>query len=167
MASVRALQLVDQYVIAMLCRQYLKLSKPTGQRFGSRPRPYPYHMAKTISFPILHELTTMFNLSITETSTHAFRDVAAEPDLYVMFMHATFLVERWREALLWSFVVARKWNEKTIMEDMWKEVGGREGEAVLAVKEQPRVRPNVRKEEFEAAGWATSNRTEFSYCELS
>lgn len=76
------------------------------QRFGKRERPYVTHIAKTLSTPILREAMHVFSELFEGTSMSRFRgdsDVEIQP----AFLVAHYLVEKHRETLLWSFIVAK------------------------------------------------------------
>ncbi|KAJ7433683.1 hypothetical protein B0H11DRAFT_2121024 [Mycena galericulata] len=102
------------------------------QRFGARRRPYVMHNARAFSFPLLHEASLAFGQYFSATPLSHFRGaIDTPPDLEVnmMFLATHFVVERHREALLWSWIVA-KWGSTNGMLDpadknrMWAELGG-------------------------------------------
>jgi hypothetical protein len=84
----------------------------------------------------------MFPKEFHTTGLHPFRGHDST-DVYAMFMWAHFLVERWREALLWSWVVARD-----VVEDgedgenvgwtngKWRELGGEQGQESFVFSEE-------------------------------
>ncbi|KAJ7767953.1 hypothetical protein DFH07DRAFT_808194 [Mycena maculata] len=102
------------------------------QRFGVRRRPYMMHNARAFSLPLLHEASLAFGQYFSATPLSHFRGVVnTPPDLEVnmMFLGSHFVIERHREALLWSWIVA-KWGSTsgvlvpTDKDKMWKELGG-------------------------------------------
>ncbi|TBU22887.1 hypothetical protein BD311DRAFT_675085 [Dichomitus squalens] len=100
------------------------------KRFGRRKRPYVQHEVKSVSFALLQELALVWPDAIAKTSTHAFRETeAGDGDYYQMFMFIHYVVERAREALLWTWVVGRvggiddSWGEHEA-ERAWIEIGG-------------------------------------------
>ncbi|KAF7346782.1 hypothetical protein MSAN_01816700 [Mycena sanguinolenta] len=102
------------------------------QRFGARRRPYVMHNARAFSLPLLHEASLAFGQYFSATPLSHFRGtIDTPPDLEVnmMFIGSHFVIERHREALLWSWIVA-KWgsvNGKLDAIDknkMWGELGG-------------------------------------------
>lgn len=112
----------------------------TGQRFGKRQRPYVLHEAKAGSISLLHEMGLMWSSQFRETATHPFREtVSGNADPSMMFMLAHFTVERWREALLWSFIVGKhgtlddRWTRHSL-EGAWKDLGGLDSNPILPVK---------------------------------
>ncbi|CUA68859.1 3-O-alpha-D-mannopyranosyl-alpha-D-mannopyranosexylosylphosphotransferase [Rhizoctonia solani] len=123
-----------------------------SNRFGSRLRPYPAHLAKTLSIPMLKEVAQAWPEDLARVVRRPFRGmkhmVENEPaDMYMVFMEHHWIVERWREALLWSWVVARgevrtggntdSWTEQ-VSKQAWKELGGQVGEDILVVQRAPR-----------------------------
>ncbi|KZT64246.1 hypothetical protein DAEQUDRAFT_732853 [Daedalea quercina L-15889] len=81
-----------------------------SQRFGVRHRPYVMHEAKVVSTPILAELELTWPAEFARSASHLFRETAGPgtpSDINTLFLHAHFIVERAREALLWSWVVGK------------------------------------------------------------
>ncbi|PCH40329.1 hypothetical protein WOLCODRAFT_136778 [Wolfiporia cocos MD-104 SS10] len=114
-------------------------------RFGQRHRPYVYHEAKVVSVAILNELETVWPEAFARSASHPFRETmgpGAPSDINTMLLHAHYIVERAREALLWSWVVARigptddLWGENQARR-AWEELGGvwegTEGERAIEV----------------------------------
>ncbi|KAJ7036432.1 hypothetical protein C8F04DRAFT_1095488 [Mycena alexandri] len=103
------------------------------QRFGARTRAYVMHNARAFSLPLLHEASLAFGPFFSATPLSPFRGVInTPPDLEVnmMFLGQHFVVERHREALLYSWIVA-KWGApgggilgRTEKDAMWAELGG-------------------------------------------
>ncbi|KAI0029587.1 hypothetical protein K488DRAFT_56067, partial [Vararia minispora EC-137] len=81
-----------------------------SKRFGTGKRPYVAHVAKVMSIPLLRELVAMFPEAFARTSARLFREVYMdEPgDAHTTFLFPHFVIERWREALLWSWAIARQ-----------------------------------------------------------
>ncbi|KAJ7360762.1 hypothetical protein DFH08DRAFT_842240 [Mycena albidolilacea] len=102
------------------------------ERFGARRRPYVMHNARAFSLPLLHEASLAFGQYFSATPlSHIRGAINTPPDLEVnmIFLGSHFVVERHREALLWSWIVA-KWGSTNGMLDpadkdkMWEELGG-------------------------------------------
>ncbi|KAG8688788.1 hypothetical protein FRC09_012730 [Ceratobasidium sp. 395] len=125
-----------------------------SNRFGSRHRPYPTHLAKTLSIPMLQEVATAWPDDIALTASRVFRGmkhtVGGPADAYMVFLEHHWIVERWREALLWSWTVARGrdrvvgrgedvdgWTRE-VAEMAWKELGGSVGQMNLEVQREHR-----------------------------
>ncbi|TFK86284.1 hypothetical protein K466DRAFT_493131 [Polyporus arcularius HHB13444] len=101
-----------------------------SQRFGRRHRPYVQHEVKAVSYAITQEIALVWPSWLAKSATHAFRETeAGDGDFYQMFVFAHFVVERAREALLWSWVVGRiggiddSWGPGEF-DRAWAELGG-------------------------------------------
>ncbi|KAG8767213.1 hypothetical protein FRC12_006390 [Ceratobasidium sp. 428] len=125
-----------------------------SNRFGSRHRPYPTHLAKALSIPMLQEVTAAWPDDTALTASRPFRGmrhtVGGTADAYMVFLEHHWIIERWREALLWSWVVARGrdrvvgrgedvdgWTRE-VAEMAWKELGGSVGQTRLEVQREHR-----------------------------
>lgn len=107
-----------------------------GDRFGTRSRPYLTHVAKALSVPFLAELQTIWSSALARTASHAFRSyVKTDPDVSTTLLHTQYVVERWREALLWSWVVGRIGGDGDDWDvgRAWTELGGELGKENLLV----------------------------------
>ncbi|KAK0462958.1 uncharacterized protein EV420DRAFT_1521921 [Desarmillaria tabescens] len=93
-----------------------------SKRFGSRPRLYVVHAHKSISLPIMHEIAAgMWAKEFEATARRPFRGMNGHPvatnkspktvqdgdDVYPGFLFSNYLIDRAREALLWSWVIGR------------------------------------------------------------
>ncbi|OSD02439.1 hypothetical protein PYCCODRAFT_1467800 [Trametes coccinea BRFM310] len=163
-----------------------------SNRFGRRHRPYVVHEAKAVSAAIVHELGLVWPAEIAETATHRFRETeAGHGDFYLMFMHAHYIVERAREALLWAWAVGRigtlddGWGDAEA-DRAWTEVGGmlaREGSGEEGEEEQtsepgpteevhvhsyPRetLDPDRVYRNLHEAGYDTNTRTEIEFSSM-
>ncbi|BGP21828.1 hypothetical protein Rt10032_c01g0526 [Rhodotorula toruloides] len=76
------------------------------QRFGKRKRPYLAHVAKTVSMAVLREVQQVFHNEVSATAEARFRGKAPN-EVQPLFLLTMYIIERHREALLWSFLVAR------------------------------------------------------------
>ncbi|KAG9092209.1 hypothetical protein FRC06_000197 [Ceratobasidium sp. 370] len=100
-----------------------------SDRFGSRRRPYVIHEAKAFKRSLIAELSLIWSSELAATSSHPFRTDPLLRDAHMGFIAAHFVVERWREGLLWSWIVARlggandEWDAVT-SERAWLELGG-------------------------------------------
>ncbi|KAF9029780.1 hypothetical protein BDZ89DRAFT_1065066 [Hymenopellis radicata] len=104
-------------------------------RFGSRTRAYVAHNARSFSLPLMHEASLAFGQQFSATPLSRFRGSHKGPneiEVNTVFLTTHWVIERKREAMLWSWIVA-KWgatnggvlDEETKMA-MWKEAGGQE-----------------------------------------
>jgi hypothetical protein len=108
-------------------------------RFGERARPYLGHFARGASLALLHEAALAFPRAWHAAARARFRGLdAADPEPHTLWLATQFVVERHREALLWSWAVA-KWGGRggVVSADnkarMWAELGGKEGSDRLTV----------------------------------
>ncbi|GAA5955214.1 hypothetical protein JCM21900_002241 [Sporobolomyces salmonicolor] len=76
------------------------------QRFGQRRRCYLVHIGKAVSIPMLKEVQGVFLDALTATAEARFRG-KAPLEVQPMFLYTMYTIEKQREALLWSFLVAR------------------------------------------------------------
>ncbi|CEQ42145.1 SPOSA6832_03928 [Sporobolomyces salmonicolor] len=81
-------------------------SQRADERFGKRRRPYLIHVAKTVSIPMLKEMQSVFLDALTKTAEARFRG-KAPIEVQTMYLYTMYTVEKHREALLWSFLIAR------------------------------------------------------------
>ncbi|GAA6059108.1 hypothetical protein JCM10212_002079 [Sporobolomyces blumeae] len=76
------------------------------RRFGTRRRPYLIHVAKAVSTPMLAEVQAVFADDLRKTAEARFRG-KGPVEAQTMHLLVHYTVEKHREALLWSFLVAR------------------------------------------------------------
>ncbi|KAJ7933822.1 hypothetical protein B0H13DRAFT_683575 [Mycena leptocephala] len=103
-----------------------------NQRFGTRGRAYIGHNARSLSLPLMHEAALAFGDYFALTPMSQFRgshEVGGEFEVNTIFTATHFVIERHREALLWSWVVA-KWGgvadgvlDEELKDAMWLELG--------------------------------------------
>ncbi|QRV88871.1 exopolysaccharide phosphotransferase [Ceratobasidium sp. AG-Ba] len=104
-------------------------NKLLGDRFGQRYRPYTTHEAKTLVKSMVDEVTITWHSQLHQTGQQPFRLNPDVEDAYLPFLATHWTVERHREALLWSWVVARiggdddEWGPAQ-SEQAWRELGG-------------------------------------------
>ncbi|KAJ7467339.1 hypothetical protein B0H11DRAFT_2197312 [Mycena galericulata] len=113
---------------------HILTSRITGQHFGFRKRPYVQHNVRALSLPLMHEASLAFGSFFAATPLSQFRgshNAPNEIEVNTIYMATHFVIERHREALLWSWIVG-KWGGNLGMLDgdqkkcMWRELGGRE-----------------------------------------
>ncbi|KAF8610532.1 hypothetical protein BDV93DRAFT_517652 [Ceratobasidium sp. AG-I] len=103
-----------------------------SDRFGSRRRPYVVHEAKALKRSLIAEISLIWTSELAATASHPFRTDPLLRDAHMGFIAAHFVVERWREGLLWSWIVARlggrndEWDQTTT-DRAWLELGGTSG----------------------------------------
>ncbi|GJJ08162.1 hypothetical protein Clacol_002370 [Clathrus columnatus] len=104
-----------------------------SERFGYRSRPYAKHAAKSVPMAILDEAAHIWEKELKETASHRFRGMRGPEtglwDVHTTFMLPHIIVERWREALLWSWVIGKiggmndEWT-RVEKNQAWAELGG-------------------------------------------
>ena len=116
-----------------------------SRRFGHRNRPYHSHESKTLSTPLLREMAAMYTDALAVSARVRVRADAASRvlNLHSLFLYVHFVVERHREALLWSWAVARmtqhaESNAGEWLDTAWLEVGGEPGSETIDVKAKKR-----------------------------
>lgn len=83
-----------------------------GQRFVYRDRWYLTHMPKAMTQAITQESEVMFASVFTEAATRCFRESRrGRADVEMAWLWTWLQIERWREALLWTWAVARLGGE--------------------------------------------------------
>ncbi|KAJ7065847.1 hypothetical protein C8F01DRAFT_1366746 [Mycena amicta] len=131
------------------------------ERFGTRKRPYMKHISRSLSLPLLHECLLAFGKPYAATPLSQFRGAHfadREWEVNTIFLATHFIIERHREALLWSWVVG-KWGgglarvrgvlDSGTKRAMWQELWGKEmsgdaaDEGANIVKRKPAVRTTM------------------------
>lgn len=109
------------------------------RRFGTRQRPYLVHQAKAGSGPLFREMHRVWTAELTQSAQARFRGKGyLEAQTWFLFTH--YVVEKHREALLWSWVVARgDGDHDGVLSGaeraaMLQEVGFKPGEQVIQVQ---------------------------------
>ena len=148
-----------------------------SQRFPQRLRQYTAHVPKTISREMHHEASLMFRDALTASGVRRFREAAiGQGDVQTLWLTMHLRVERWREALLWSFAVA---GMGTIGEwGMWGRDArdhlrrlfelGEGDEAITQIEVHKGARSTLRdwrmEHHFERAGWEPPKATQMVFC---
>ncbi|KAJ6594466.1 hypothetical protein B0H19DRAFT_62557 [Mycena capillaripes] len=119
-----------------------------NQRFGSRGRAYIGHNARSFSLPLMHEAALAFGDYFALTPMSQFRgshQISSEFEVNTIFTATHFVIERHREALLWSWVVA-KWGgvadgilDEELKGAMWLELGAEDEQGELRQKKTMRT----------------------------
>jgi 3-O-alpha-D-mannopyranosyl-alpha-D-mannopyranose xylosylphosphotransferase len=100
-----------------------------AERFPFKRREYLHHMPKAFTRTMAQESSIMFAKAMTTAATRAFRESKrGRADIEMAFVMAHLQIERWREALLWTYVVAK--------------LGGQDG--VLGVEARKQLRKTLR-----------------------
>jgi 3-O-alpha-D-mannopyranosyl-alpha-D-mannopyranose xylosylphosphotransferase len=159
-----------------------------SQRFPKRLRPYFAHVPKVITRGLHHEASIMFKDALTTSAQRKFRElVDGEGDVHMQWLLMALRIERWREAMLWTWAVARvgtrpAWGEnKGGQIGIWgdearddiKELFGvtDEDDDVIEIEVTRGERWTMEKDRMagnlEGAGWEAPKNTEFLWCEPS
>jgi hypothetical protein len=141
-----------------------------GKRFSLRPYYYITHHPRTLWLPLLREAAQTFPQAFTDTPLSRFRaqdDVPAS--VQAVFLGSWYVVERHREALLWSWVVAR-WggrsgNLSTAFKDsMWAELADEVSPPKFRLSIRVPVRaPVINTDVFQKANVSMPTSTEYSF----
>ncbi|KAG9050664.1 hypothetical protein FS837_003391 [Tulasnella sp. UAMH 9824] len=125
-------------------------------RFGKRSRPYLAHLAKTLGMPFLHEISKIWEEDLSLTASHAFRSkTSQDPDVHIAFLMSHYVVERWREVLLWSYIVGSigadddTWTHEHHRR-IWRDLGGNFEDQEIEVLRQSRDTLNRIKRDWES-----------------
>ncbi|KZV97495.1 hypothetical protein EXIGLDRAFT_703164, partial [Exidia glandulosa HHB12029] len=103
-------------------------SEIISRRFGFRSRPYPSHESKAVSTPLFRELAALFPDALSQSARARVRSMTGSKvtNVHMMALYLHFVVERHREAALWSWAVARMTQIATRGEEDWAEVAWEE-----------------------------------------
>lgn len=85
-----------------------------AKRFGRRIRRLTIHMPKIIDREILAEALDMFPRPAKITTLSRYRDDSQQ--LYMWFLHASYAMERHREAVLWALAMSVDTNQDGIIQ---------------------------------------------------
>jgi 3-O-alpha-D-mannopyranosyl-alpha-D-mannopyranose xylosylphosphotransferase len=99
-------------------------------RFASRLRMYIHHLPKALRKSLVDEASILFSHKLADASTRGFRESKrGRADVEMTWLVSHFGIERWREALLWSFIVARVGG----VDGVWSETSRTELNRVLGL----------------------------------
>ncbi|KAH7091869.1 hypothetical protein BKA62DRAFT_77180 [Auriculariales sp. MPI-PUGE-AT-0066] len=122
-----------------------------SRRFGYRARPYPSHESKVVSTPLFRELAATYSDALLDSSRARVRSQKGSKvtNVHMMALYSWFVVERHREAVLWSWAVARmtqikQKGEEDWVEAAWRELGGVRGTKSLLVHAKTRATLTVK-----------------------
>lgn len=140
-----------------------------GRRFAMRSLPYITHHPRSLSLPLLREAAAMFPDAFGETTLARFRAQKEVPDsVQAVTLASWFVVERHREALLWSWIVA-KWASSNgeisaeVKRLMWEEIAGTDARDSLHVRRPVRRSREDDGEAFDRAGVPRPKNTQYSF----
>ena len=134
-----------------------------------------HHLPKSLSRSIVHEASIMFAEELTVAATRGFRESKRGlADLEMAWLVTHLMIERWREALLWSWVVGRVGGASGI----WGEAARDELRTVFGVQAgQEQGSIEVKKGErttlvnavgiTRQVGWEAPKNSQFQFCKCS
>jgi hypothetical protein len=141
-----------------------------GKRFALRPYYYITHHPRTLWLPLLREAAQTFPEAFNDTPLSRFRaqdDVPAS--VQAVFLGSWYVVERHREALLWTWAVA-KWGGRSgnlsteSKGRMWNELAGNVSSSTSSLTIRMPVRaPIVNADVFQKANISMPTSTEYSF----
>ncbi|ODN79461.1 3-O-alpha-D-mannopyranosyl-alpha-D-mannopyranose xylosylphosphotransferase [Cryptococcus amylolentus CBS 6039] len=151
-----------------------------SQRFPHRLRPYFAHVPKTITRGLHHEASLMFKEAMADSGERRFREMKlGDGDVQMQWLLTALRVERWREALLWTWVVTNMgtrgstkahWDDNTRSEikDLFGFSDGDDDVVKIEVHRGERwTLENGRMQRaFEQAGWEAPKATEFLWSSM-
>ncbi|WWC68199.1 uncharacterized protein I206_102122 [Kwoniella pini CBS 10737] len=151
-----------------------------SQRFPRRLRPYFAHVPKVITRGLHHEASLMFKEALAESSQRRFREMMlGEGDIQMQWLLTSLRVERWREALLWTYVVANlgtlgdssdTWNDQARNElrDMFGLNENDDDVIKIEVHRGERwtLEPGRMSKVFEQVGWESPKATDFLFSSM-
>ncbi|KAG8916073.1 hypothetical protein FRC01_003395 [Tulasnella sp. 417] len=107
--------------------------------------------------PFLHEISRIWEDDLSRTASHRFRSRTSEdPDVHIAFLMSHYVVERWREMLLWSYIVGSigsdddTWTHEHHRR-IWRDLGANFEDQAIDVLRQPRDTLNRIKHEWETS----------------
>jgi 3-O-alpha-D-mannopyranosyl-alpha-D-mannopyranose xylosylphosphotransferase len=146
-------------------------SQMISRRFPSLSRGYMYHIPKALTLSLTHEASVMWEDELTEAATRGFRrSERGIGDIEMSWLVGFLRVERWREALLWSWAVARLGGESGTWDESAREevtrvleVSSLEVDSVL-ITQGPRKTLEDVWEINTQMGWESPHRTVYTFC---
>ena len=145
-----------------------------SRRFPSKSRGYAYHVPKSLTVSLVHEASVMWKDALTESATRGFRrSVRGTGDIEMSWLSTFLRVERWREALLWTWAVARlggadeTWG-RTEVEEVIKlfNVGPETGDLAVVRKGERKTLEDVYRL-GKQMGWDKPAGTGYVFCKSS
>ncbi|KAI4853322.1 hypothetical protein E4T44_00912 [Aureobasidium sp. EXF-8845] len=141
-----------------------------GKRFALRPYYYITHHPRTLWLPLLREAAQTFPEAFNDTPLSRFRaqdDVPAS--VQAVFLGSWYVVERHREALLWTWAVA-KWGGRSgnlsteSKGRMWNDLAGNVSSSSSSLTVRMPVRaPILNASVFQKANISIPTSTEYSF----
>ena len=155
-------------------------AKLIADRFTRKKRMYMAHMPKALTLSLTHEASVIWADELSTVATRGFRQSKkGVADVEMSWLVSHLRIERWREALLWTWAVARMggnngmWGAEAREEIMYllglEDAGEQEDEvekdATIIVKRGPRTTFEDLKEIVDNAGWEDPKYTRYYFSE--
>lgn len=144
-----------------------------SQRYPVRQRPFLEHVPKVITQSLQVEATLMFDNATTVSASKRFRELKiGHGDLQTQWLQNALRVERWREAMLWTWAVAKLggadgwWGaeERAAIATLLGKQPGTEGS--VQVTRGPRDTLQHVATNFGHAGWGAPMGSEYLWTSL-
>ena len=146
-------------------------SELLSRRFGYRSRPYPAHESKVVNTPIFRELAAMYAEALADSGRARVRSQTGSKvmNVHIMALYLHFVVERSREAALWSWAVGRmtqiaRRGDMDWLDAAWAEMGGAPKGTTTEVKAE--VARNDRPEARDQPAWSGDRRLRVQHISL-
>ncbi|KLT40218.1 hypothetical protein CC85DRAFT_322156 [Cutaneotrichosporon oleaginosum] len=143
-----------------------------SQRYPAMARPHLEHVPKVITQSLQVETTLMFANMSTVSASKRFRELRiGHGDLQSQWLQVALRAERWREALLWTWAVAKlggpdgRWGADA-RADIARVLGTHAGAESVEVLRGPRETLKHMPTNFAHAGWEPPKGTEYAWTAL-
>ena len=148
-----------------------------SKRFPNRLRPYFAHAPKVITRNLHHEASLMFQDALTLSTTRRFREAKiGVSDIQIQWLLTLLRVERWREALLWTWAVANigarngNWDDqaRSDVKDLFGLTAADFDVAQIEVHRGERwtMKRERIEELFTQAGWGVPQATQYLFSSM-
>lgn len=143
------------------------------RRFGIRQRGYLVHQGKMLSTPLLDEVASIWSDELKETAEVRFRGKGTEVNM--LFLSTYYTIEKHREALLWSYFIARMDSRRQgtySPEDraaLGRELGVsiQDGQIMVARPDRPSYEGDLAKELLKSAHLTPAERTPYQFSTMN
>ncbi|GMK54374.1 hypothetical protein CspeluHIS016_0109600 [Cutaneotrichosporon spelunceum] len=142
-----------------------------SSRFAYKKREYTHHMPKAFTKTMVHESAVMFAQSMTVAGTRVFRQSKrGRADISAAFLGAHLQIERWREGLLWKYIVAKlggqdgllRANARDQLRKIFRLQKGNEDDTIVIEKIKRSTLRDV-EELSDRAGWEQPLHTHYYF----
>ncbi|BEJ13631.1 hypothetical protein CspHIS471_0308050 [Cutaneotrichosporon sp. HIS471] len=145
-----------------------------SNRFPRRRRPYVLHGPRVISRAMLDEASIMFADVLKTSSARRFRELKDSPDIHIMWLMTALKVERWREAFLWTYVVANLGAEgvwgtsaREAIKDFFDIRNGEDIEGIQVMRGERWTTNRMRVDKtFDQMGWRPPVRVKYLFSSM-